>query len=463
MTTTPAPAAPRAMKPLPLREREYRAGLLRAERKFILPIKWLVLLVTVGLWFVVNHFGNDPLILPGAVPRPLELPPDWRISRPTLILFSIYGLMNLIESLLLYTGRIGPRHIRIVTLISYLSDCVYVTTLVYFSTLNFYWIGKYYSDFYILYFLLVMRGFALFTTIGEIALVNLLISVLFTFMIRMQQYSYAFVMEPAFIVRLTLIWLVLLMAWFIMVALNEQKNTLIGMHESVTRAENLARIGALAAGVAHEVNNPLGIIAASAEYLKKITPADDPRLEDIESIHAETNRCKEIVQQLLAYANPKPGEMAVIEPAAINDDVVNFVFPRGRAGKVEVVKEYAPHTPVFQADPNLLKQALLNIYINARQSIPEGREGRIVARILPRRGHRGVVFEIEDNGIGITPEDLERVFDPFFTRKATGTGLGLPMTQRIVESFRGQISVQPGKERGTLVRIEFPEWRQARL
>ncbi len=424
------------VKPLPLKEREYRQSLYRTERRAIIPLKWFVLLVTAGLWVAL-----------------LEPIP----SGPVTILFAAYAVLNFFNTDFFFREKIKSEWIRPATLISYLVDVVYVTLLIYFNlTLHFHG-EKLYSDFYILYFLLVMRGFALFTTIAETVLVNALISVIFILMIRLQQASFAFIAEPAFAVRLVLIWLVLLMGWFIMVVLNQQKMDLIQIHERVMRSENLVRIGELAAGVAHEINNPLGIIIANAEYLKKITAADDPRGEDIEAIRRETDRCKEIVQQMLAYANPKPSQMTKIDPAAINDEVLQFVFPRGRTGHIEVAKDYAANVPAFEADPNLIKQALLNLYLNARQAIPEKEAGKITARILHARRPSGVIFEIEDTGPGISEEDMDHVFDPFFTRKPHGTGLGLPMTQRIVESFGGTISLNSVQPHGTIARIQFPE------
>jgi signal transduction histidine kinase len=424
------------MKPQSFREKEYRLSLLRTERRAIIPLKWFVWIVTLGLWIGLID------------PRP---------PLPILAIFAVYALSNAIESYYFYLGRVDLTLIRPLTLISYLIDVIYVTMLIYFNLGTHYYSERIYGDFYILYFLLVMRGFALFTTLTETVLVNSLISILFILMIRMQQTSFAFVTSPAFAVRLVLIWLVLLMGWFIMVVLNQQKMDLIRVNEQLMRAENLVRVGELAAGVAHEINNPLGIITANTEFLMKITPSHDPRLEDIETIHRESNRCKEIIQQMLAYANPKPGEISVIDPRAINDEVLHFVFPRGRSGKISVEANYAAHIPAMEADPNLMKQALLNVYINAKQAIPDDQDGKITSRILSHRYPPQVVFEIEDTGAGISEEDLDHVFDPFFTRKPKGTGLGLPMTQRIVESFGGIITLHPVQPHGTLVRMRFPE------
>lgn len=435
------------MQPLTLKEREHRDSLLRTERRAIVPLKWFVWLVTSALWIFLVERG---------VPAP-----------PALALFFFYGVVTIGESVLLYVVHVGRDHARILTLASYLLDVFYVTALIFLNIQTTGWVGDGYTaandpgagNFYILYFLLVMRGFALFTTKTEIVLVNALIALLFLLMLRLQQASFAFMTEPAFAIRLVLVWLVLVMIWFIMVILNQQKVDLIGAQEQLLRNERLTQVGELAAGVAHEINNPIGIIIANAEFLMRSTPGDDPRREDLEAILRESARCRDIVQQMLNFASPKPGEWIPVDAKEINDEVINFVFPRGHT-EIEVIREYATAPRSFLADPNLIKQALMNIYLNARQAIPADRAGRIVSRIHSGTFSANIVFEIEDNGVGISAEDLPHVFDPFFTRKSKGTGLGLAMTQRIIESFGGRIEMEPVEPHGTRVRLEFAAMRR---
>ncbi|MBI1785872.1 hypothetical protein HYR69_12075 [Candidatus Sumerlaeota bacterium] len=231
---------------------------------------------------------------------------------------------------------------------------------------------------------------------------------------------------------------------------------LIRVHEQIMRAESLVRMGALAAGVAHEINNPIGIIIANTEYLKTSVEPGHPMLDDLEAIHRESNRCRDIVQQMLAYANPKPGGITRVDARALNDEVLQFVFPRGHAGSISVVKDYSGAPPHIMADPNLVKQALLNLYINARQSIPEGEAGTITVRVHATKFPAAAIIEIEDTGIGIPSEDLAQVFDPFFSRKPKGTGMGLAMTHRIVDSFGGTITIANAHPRGTIVTMKFP-------
>lgn len=432
------------MKPLPLREKEYRQGLLRTERRAIIPVKWIVLAATAGLYFTI--------ILPQERVRP-----DALSDRPVILLLILYAFFNLFETVTFYIKGANLNNVKPLTLGSYLVDVVFVALLIYFDTATYFFGKTTHPNFYILLFLLVMRGFALFSTMFEIVLVNSLISLLFMLILYLQNRTLAFAGDPEFVVQIVLVWLVVLMGWLIMVILNQQKMDLIRTSDKLLRASYLARLGELSAGVAHEINNPLGIIIATTEYLKRSMKPGDPVMEDIEAIYRESNRCKEIVQQMLTYANPKSGDLALIDPAALNDEVLHFVFPKGRSAGIEVVKEYEPDLPPLKADPNLIKQALLNLYLNAKQALPTGSAGRIISRIYGRDRSMGVTFEIVDNGIGVQPEDLDHIFDPFFTRKPQGSGLGLSVTQKIVESFGGSISLEPAEPKGTLVRMQFPE------
>jgi len=419
------------MKPLPVREKEYRQGLYKLERTAIIPFKWVILVVTLVLWV-------------------------WIIKRPpstiVFMLFVLYFLFNSAQTYFFYFSEVANHQIRPLVLFSYLVDVVFVSMLIYLDLATTSFGVETHHDFYVLYFLLVMRGFALFKTIAETIFVNLLISILYFITFYVPGYD----LDANFAVSLVLIWLVILMSWFIVMIITRQKTELLEANDRLLRADNLARVGELAAGVAHEINNPIGIIAATTDYLKRVLPADSEAAEEIEAIHREAMRCKRIVQEMLTYANPRPSGTTPLDLKELNEEVLRFVFPRRQTGKLLIVTEYTPEPTIVSVDPNQLKQALLNLYLNARQAIPEGRVGRIVIRILnqPRAGRARI--EIEDNGIGIPEDDLDNIFEPFFTRKAHGTGLGLAVTQRIIENSGGSISVRPAPEQGTVFMVDLP-------
>lgn len=423
------------MKPISKREQEYRRSLYIIERRAIIPLKWMILLVTFVLWYAW-----------------LDAP----VASPVALLFAFYTSFNVFQTYFFYFSTVTVHQIKPLTLISFLADVIFVSMLIYFDLTTIYLGSQTHIEFYPLYFLVVMRGFALFKTLAETIFVNLLISVLYGLTFYLQTQDFGFLHDAQFAKSLTLIWLVILMSWLIITVTTRQQTELMEVNERLQRTDSLARIGEMAAGIAHEINNPIGIIATTAEYLKMATPPGDERIEEIDAIQREAMRCKRIVGEMLTYANPKPVGTIPIDPQALNDEVLRFVFPRMSSDRLTVERDYAERMPLFEADPNLVKQALLNLYMNARQAIPNDREGRIIARVTPGEWGRRVLFEVEDNGVGIADEDMEHLFDPFFTRKAGGTGLGLSVTQSIVEKFDGTISVRHAKPSGTVFTLSFP-------
>ena len=217
--------ASKVVRPVPLQEQEYRQGLYRLERHAIIPLKWCVLSVTFFLWMSV--IGRE-------------------ITPAVFGLFLVYFLTNLALSYFFYMNRVPSGQIRPFTLVSYLLDVTFVTLLIYFdiSTLG----TQTNHNFYLLYFLLVMRGFALFKTIKETIFVNLLISVLYIITFYLRYTGFSFLFDAEFAVSLILIWLVIMMSWFIVMIITRQKMELLEVHERLLRAESLARVGELAAG-----------------------------------------------------------------------------------------------------------------------------------------------------------------------------------------------------------------------
>jgi len=421
-------------QPLPLGEQDYRDSLYRLEKRAIIPLKWIILSITLLLW-------------------------TWIISSwPTGMVFGLffsYFMLNCAETYVFFFSRVSSGQIRPFTLTSYLIDVVFVSMLIYLDLATSEFATETHHDFYILYFLLVMRGFALFKKIGETIFINLLISLLYMSTFYIRDFSFRFI-DKDFMVSMLLIWLVILMSWFLVMIISRQKSELMEIHEQLLRTDSLARVGEIAAGVAHEINNPIGIIAANAEYLKMTVGQQSDRQEELEAIHREAMRCKEIVRQMLAFANPIPQGNMAVNPVDINDEVLLFVFPKTHTGRFVLKCDYEEDCPPFNADPNLLKQALLNLYMNARQSVPQDQKGMIHSRIYSNAVRGKVCIEVEDNGQGISDEDIQQIFKPFFTCKERGTGLGLAVTQRIVEGFGGTISVRSEMSRGSIFLLEFP-------
>jgi signal transduction histidine kinase len=414
-------------------EREYLLWLKHVEGRAILLLKWVIFAVTLLSWLWSTDFAAP--------------------ATEIFMLFFLYAMFNVAQTYFFHFSRVQLNQIKGFCYVSYLVDVLFVTALVYFDTS--YYVGRtMQSDFYILYFFLILRGFALFRTARENLLMNLLICVLFVLSVRVQEQSIS-QLGRGMALKFALIWMVILMSWFIVEIINKQKAELLKARERLIRSEQMATLGELAAGVAHEINNPIGIISAYSEYLLKNAGKANPHTEDYEIIQKEAMRCERIVSELLSFANPSVKEIADCDIRQLNDEVVKFMFHDKEEGRILVKQHYASEVPMVLADPVQLKQALLNIYLNARQAI-EG-EGTIDVTIEPAgKDDNFVRVAIGDTGKGINEDDLERVFEPFFTRKKGGTGLGLTITQRIIEAHQGRITIGRRKPRGSLVEILLP-------
>jgi signal transduction histidine kinase len=218
-------------------------------------------------------------------------------------------------------------------------------------------------------------------------------------------------------------------------------------------AEKMASIGQLAAGVAHELNTPLGTILGYSQMILK--QVRDPAIGDeVRAVEAATKRCRDIVQSLLGFARKSDGFRA---PRRLNKVIGKaFSFLKHdlavRGITYVLALDRGPHEVL--ADENQLEQVFLNLASNAMDAMPDG--GRIDVRTGADDGRIGIEFA--DTGPGIAPDVLPRIFEPFFTTKAVGkgTGLGLPIVQRIVEEHGGTIDVRSQPGRGTTFRIELP-------
>ena len=229
------------------------------------------------------------------------------------------------------------------------------------------------------------------------------------------------------------------------------------------RQEKLASLGRLAAGLAHEINNPLSSIAGFAEALER--RAQSERIRDMEEfrdlpeylgfIQEEVGRASAIVRHLLDFARQREPSFAELDLAALIRDTVALIRRQAVVSNKEITLDLPPRLPAVQADHQMLQQVILNLATNALDAIDGEGEVRITA--LPVSGHVEVC--VRDTGCGIPPEHLARVFDPFFTTKdvGKGTGLGLAICQGIVGQHGGSIEVKSdGVGRGTTVVIRLP-------
>ena len=235
------------------------------------------------------------------------------------------------------------------------------------------------------------------------------------------------------------------------------------MHE-VEYSNKLASIGRLAAGTAHEINNPLAIINEKAGLLKDtITLKDDSDrrpeyLALIDSVLGSVDRCKKITHRLLGFARHMNIGHEEIDMRGLIDEAVGFLEKEAIYRDVRISVESTTDSPVIESDRGQLQQVLLNLVNNAIGAVDKG--GQIDIR-LDLAGDRNLSVAVSDNGSGISPQNLERIFEPFFTTKeGSGTGLGLSITYGIVKKLGGEISVKSDVGQGTVFTVLLPLGRE---
>jgi signal transduction histidine kinase len=228
----------------------------------------------------------------------------------------------------------------------------------------------------------------------------------------------------------------------------------LNLEEQVRHADRLATIGQLAAGVAHELNEPLGSILGFAQLAKKCPGLPHQAELDIEKISNASLLARDIVKKLLIFARQMPPQKIKVNVNQLVEEVLNFFKSRCTQGGVELICSLSPNLPGVDADPSQLNQVVMNLIVNALQAMPQGGDLRIQTLCEENQ----VLLIVEDTGIGMSDEVLEKIFTPFFTTKEVGegTGLGLPVVHGIIASHGGSVRVKSKVSQGTRFEIRLP-------
>jgi signal transduction histidine kinase len=240
--------------------------------------------------------------------------------------------------------------------------------------------------------------------------------------------------------------------------LAETNRRLEQAQEEARRSERLAALGQLTAGLAHEIRNPLAVIKGSAETLMRRLQSADPLTTEVAGyITSEVNRLNTVVTRFLNFARPLKLEKRPTQIPPLLDRALKVALERWPEAKVKVARQYSEDLPEIIVDPDLCEQAFVNIVLNAYEAMIET-GGKLTLSVVATNsdGKRGVEAGIEDTGPGIPPELREQIFNPFFTTKKEGVGLGLSLVSKIVDDHRGwiRVSSEPGK--GACFRVFLP-------
>jgi signal transduction histidine kinase len=219
------------------------------------------------------------------------------------------------------------------------------------------------------------------------------------------------------------------------------------------RSEKLAALGQLAAGIAHEIRNPLTSINILIHSLTENLPSENAHREDLKVIEEEIHRINEIVDQFLRFAKPAPPLLEKADVLSFFEETLQLLRPQIEKHQIIVQKEFQILPPILM-DREQMKQVILNLLLNAVQAMPEG--GNLTLRGQVSENSRWIILSIQDSGIGIPSEDINKLFDPFFSTKEGGIGLGLSLAHRIIDQHHGKIEVESTSGKGTLFVVWLP-------
>ena len=219
------------------------------------------------------------------------------------------------------------------------------------------------------------------------------------------------------------------------------------------RSEKLAALGQLAAGIAHEIRNPLTSINILIHSLTKNFPSEDSHREDLNVIEEEIDRINEILDRFLRFAKPAVPLLERTEVASIFEETLQLIRPRMEKQRIHVQKEFQD-LPMILMDREQMKQVALNLLLNAVQAMPKG--GTLMLRGQNSKDGQWITISIQDSGVGVPNEDMNKLFDPFFSTKEGGIGLGLSIAHRIIDQHHGKIEVESDPGKGTLFTIWLP-------
>lgn len=224
------------------------------------------------------------------------------------------------------------------------------------------------------------------------------------------------------------------------------------LQEEIRRTEKLAAIGGLAAGVAHEIRNPLSSIKGIATYFRDKLDTTTADRETAEVMIQEVDRLNRVISELLEFARPAQLKTRTVSLNELVRHAVQLVQPDARARKITIEVLETPQGPTLELDPDRFSQCLLNLYLNAIQAMQNG--GKLSIRCSMDK--HAATIEVSDTGHGINPADMQQIFNPYFTTKPSGTGLGLAIVHKIVEAHQGQIKVDSLPGRGTTFTVTLP-------
>lgn len=233
----------------------------------------------------------------------------------------------------------------------------------------------------------------------------------------------------------------------------KQRARLKEAQEELIQANKYKVLGELASGMAHEIRNPLGSIQGSLEILREDYKEGDKKAEFLDILFKEIKRLNRVVTDFLSYARPTKPALVSCDLNQLIQESISIIKPEADKKQISLRTDLISKLPQIQADPSQLKQAFLNLLLNSLQALDSSGEISVSSDVY----NGWITVEIKDSGPGISPENLPKVFIPFFTTKKEGVGLGLGIVERVVQNHQGKISVESQEGRGAVFTIKLPQ------
>ncbi|MBN2246649.1 MAG: cache domain-containing protein [Candidatus Aminicenantes bacterium] len=234
----------------------------------------------------------------------------------------------------------------------------------------------------------------------------------------------------------------------------ERTRELQETQDSLIQSEKLASLGKMAAGVAHEINNPLTSILINTHLMLEKTDKNHAFFESLDLIAEETSRCSQIVKGLLEFSRQNPPQKEYADVNDILTQTIDLVQNQVSFHNIKVIKKFSMQIPLIKLDRDKIKQVFLNLMMNASDAMPKG--GTLTIQTDLTKDKKFVEISFIDTGIGIPKENIHKLFDPFFTTKSSGTGLGLAVSYGIIKQHQGNIDIESEPGKGSAFIISFP-------
>ncbi len=440
-------------KPITDQDFDERAQILMIERNIMVPVKWALAGISLFFVWLINR---DALMVTGQ-----SNVGDWTFY----IVLSFYVATNIAFSYIFWKKKQDPlRWVRWNAWSSLTADALFVGGLIYFT-------GGKDSELYLIYCMLFMRNAAHVPDARAQAPTHLVFVACYVLGVFLHDPngSFGFLQEQDFIIRVTLLLGVALCSGAMSRLLKSRQEDLANAlgrlrrtQDRLVRSERLAVLGQTAAGVAHELKNPLASITNAVYYLNKRIgdSADEEMRKNMDIVREEVRRSDRIIMDMLDHSSQTERSRAVVEINNIVREILADVRPEARSSGIRVHADFGMRLPLIRADEHQLRMAIRNLVDNACQAMKAGGSLSVATSLRQGRSVLGareaIVVTVADTGEGIPEELRDRIFEPFFSRKKDGTGLGLFAASNAVQAHGGHLEVESEPGRGAAFSVVLP-------